>query len=258
MLRPRNDAEILFRLRQHVNRLQRRQRNFFQFPFGKVNFVDGLSFLYQFQDIYIDRVYEFSTSQKNPLILDCGGNVGLSVIWFKHKYPQSRIHVFEADPDIAQTLTKNIQSLQLENVAITTAAVWTNNGQVNFANDGADGGCISEKATRQVAAVRLADCITEPVDLLKLDIEGAEFDVIQDLITSGKIQQVQRIICEIHNRDASCKQFAEVLTGLSQAGFNLSISQAHNAPDLSGAIHPTPFAHLTDAKFLLQFYAWQV
>lgn len=47
-------------------------------------------------------------------------------------------------------------------------------------------------------AVRLSDLITEPVDYLKVDIEGSEFGVLKDLCATGKMALVKYVACELH------------------------------------------------------------
>ncbi len=49
--------------------------------------VDGRSFYYSFREIFPDRIYEFKTNTPSPRILDVGSNVGLSLLFFKQRYP---------------------------------------------------------------------------------------------------------------------------------------------------------------------------
>ncbi len=106
-------------------------------------------------------------------------------------------------------------------------------------------------------SVRLADWITGPVDLLKVDIEGAEFDVLSDLCMTGKIRRIRRIICEVYKRDDDERKVSELLSALSQHGFMTCCSHARSAPDMSGEPQPTPFPAVADGKYLLEIYAWQ-
>jgi FkbM family methyltransferase len=229
-----------------------------QFGFGLVRFMDGWSFASQFEDIFMRQVYDF-VSDSPPRILDCGGNVGLSVIRFKQRFPQSRITVFEADPSIAEVLEKNLRTLGLDDVEIVKAAAWTAAGMVGFARDGGDGGRLSNDSRHEVPAVRLADWITEPVDMLKVDIEGAEFELLADLCATGKILQVRRIICELHKRDdVDFDQVCSLMAALSHHGFRVCVSHGRSAPCLGGgARQPTPFPAIEDGKFLLEVYAWK-
>ncbi len=46
---------------------------------------------------------------------------------------------------------------------------------------------------------RLSDFVDGPVDLIKLDVEGAEGDVLDDLIETGAIAHVRTLVLEYHN-----------------------------------------------------------
>jgi FkbM family methyltransferase len=257
-LPPRTDAESCYRLFRLIRGVPRCMPGEFQVIGGTLRFVDGLSAAHQFQDIFIKRVYDFTCESPVRLIVDCGGNIGLSVVWFKQRYPKSKIVVFEADPSIARVLEQNLKALQFDDVEVVKAAVSTVTGTTRFAQDGADGGRISKDVSLEVPTIRLADWVTEQVDLLKVDIEGEEFDVLADMCRTGKIRLVQRLICELHNREGDFRKVGELLSVLAQHGFRICLSHARPAPDIAGQPQPTPFPLLVDGKCLVQLYAWQV
>ena len=91
------------------------------------------SFLWQFKEIFVDEIYKFNTMEKEPVIYDCGANIGMSCLYFKTLYPNCKIKAFEADPKIVQILRNNLaRNNILPNVEIINAAVWINNGGVEF------------------------------------------------------------------------------------------------------------------------------
>src|SRR5262245_40303470 len=61
---------------------------------------DGATFLEQYKSIVRERWYDFRTQDDEPLIIDLGANVGLSVWFFKSLYPRSRVIAFEPDKDL--------------------------------------------------------------------------------------------------------------------------------------------------------------
>ncbi len=257
-LTPKSEVETDVRLGRFTGRERRYTPGQFRFPFGLVSYVDGRSLRYQYQEIFIQRCYDFVTTSASPVIIDCGGNVGMSVIRFKHLYPEAAITVLEADPEIAEVLRTNVAALNLKDVETVNAAAWDTNGQVRFSAEHADGGRIDDAHTSlQVEAVRLADLITRRVDMLKMDIEGAEYTVIRDLRDTGKIGLVDRLVCEIHGRDEESDQLGDVLSGLKRTGFIVTLNFARSAPDMPGHRRPTPFPSVPDAKFLLHLYAWR-
>ena len=255
---PRSHKETLARLSRLAEREARYQKGQFVFPFGAIYYLDVLSLKFQYMDIFVSKNYDFDTEQERPTIIDCGGNIGLSVIWFKKRYPLSRIVVFEPDLLVSEVLKRNLAGLQLEDVQIVDAAAWIKEGPVNFADDGADSGCIDLNHGRQtVRAVRLSDFITESVDLLKLDIEGAEYDVIRDLCRSGKIMHVKRIVGEVHGRIGAKRALGDLINELVHEGFSFTLPTARAAPDLVGDPETTPFPGVRDGKFLMLLYAWR-
>ena len=255
---PKSVEETRLRLSWEMKKRPRYVPGEFQFPFGAVRYVDVASLRSQFIEIFVNLDYEFDSACESPYIVDCGGNIGLSVIWFKRRYPESRITVFEADPDIAGVLHANIEMFNLQDVQIINAAIWDETGRVGFVSDKADSGrIVSGGAQKNVDAVRLADFITQPVDLLKLDIEGAEYAAFRDLVESGKIRKVKCLICEIHGTRNTRRDLSEILSALAGHGFSFTFNHARSAPDMPGEPEPTPFKSARDGKFLLHLYAWQ-
>lgn len=229
----------------------------FRFPFGRVRYVDIGSLPFLYFEIFIDRVYDLTDIGDTPRIYDCGGNIGMGTIWFKNRYPGARVTTFEADPTIAQVLDANVRSLRLDRVDVIQAAVAATTGTVTFQTDGAIGGRIGGETGLPVTCVRLSDHIAEPVDLLKLDIEGSEFDVITDLCVTGKIDLIRHIVCEVHARRDTQDKLADLWSNLTRAGFQLTINWAKAATDAPDAAHPTPFYSVTSAEFVALLYAWR-
>ena len=82
-----------------------------------------------------------------PRILDCGANVGLASLYFKKRYPEARVTAFEADPAIADVLRGNLLRNGCPDVEVVEAAVWTEEGTVEFCREGADSGTIQDFAS---------------------------------------------------------------------------------------------------------------
>ncbi|HKZ65867.1 MAG TPA: hypothetical protein VJ111_05915, partial [Chitinophagaceae bacterium] len=61
---------------------------------------DYASFRLGKNEMFKEKVYKFTSSKKNPYIIDCGSNIGMSILYFKSLYPEARILGFEADPYI--------------------------------------------------------------------------------------------------------------------------------------------------------------
>lgn len=232
----------------------------FSFPFGVVRYVDIQSLPFIYHEIFVDRVYSTLGLGDRPNILDCGGNIGLSTVAFKQQYPGATITVFEADPRIAGFLDDNVRGLGYADVTVVHAAVTSSPGTAAFLEDGAIGGRITgevSKGTVPITTVRLSDYIRAPVDLLKLDIEGAEFEVVDDLCATGKISLVRNLVCEVHGTGAVPDPVPRLWASLSQAGFLVSANEAFGIDEKTDHRSKPPFLLLPSAHFRMLLYAWR-
>ena len=187
---------------------------------------DTLSFICQFKEIFVEEYYRFETNTKAPVIFDCGANVGTSCAYFKYRYPQSRIVAFEPNPKIAEYLKTNIKNNSLKNIEVINKAVWTNDKGIELGMEDADASSIFfEKNKMKVESVRLKDYLEkeEVVDMLKMDIEGAEIEVLKDCRES--LTNVKNIFVEFHSYRNKPQRLSEVIDVLETAGFRYFIMQ---------------------------------
>lgn len=197
----------------------------FQFNGLKIFANDSLSFIWQYKDIFADESYKFITDSISPVIYDCGANIGVSCLYFSSNYPSSRIMAFEADSSIAKILKENLVRNGAANVELVEKAVWINNDGIEIGLDGADGASInSHKNKKRVPTVRLKDLIeTEKmIDLLKIDIEGAEYEVILDCKDS--LKQVKNIFIEYHSYADADQKLSKILKVLEDNNFRYFIN----------------------------------
>ncbi|MFH1832354.1 MAG: FkbM family methyltransferase [bacterium] len=176
----------------------------------KLFFVNYSSMFVMFNEIFGHEVYKFSSDTKTPVIIDAGSNIGLAILYFKACFPDAHIIGFEPGPETFQILQKNVIENKLANVTIHNKALDNKTGQITFytCKDNAAIGGWSLKSQTSTAyqecpqlidATPLSPYITQPVDLLKMDIEGAETAVLEELASSGKLKLVKRIILEYHH-----------------------------------------------------------
>jgi FkbM family methyltransferase len=198
------------------------------FPlFGKpFAYADSASFLSAHEEIFVRGIYSFRSDSDRPFIIDGGANVGLATLFFKRQYPAAEVLALEADPLIAEVLERNIGSFGLGGVELRREALWDRGGTVRFAADGADGGRAgeSEEAGFEVPAVRLSEVIGERrVDLLKLDIEGAETRVLVEAETA--LARVERLFVEYHAPSGKPGSLSALLAVLERSGFRTYLEQ---------------------------------
>jgi len=171
----------------------------------KLHFFHYSIFLSLFEDMFLNDEY-YVKLPRNPHIIDLGSEIGLSVTYFKSMYPNARIMAFEPDPASYELLTKNIRNNIMKKVTTYNVAPANKVGLMSFYIDPSVEGSLTmslfEKRQKKRIAVkvdRLSHYIKQRVDLLKMDIEGAEFDVLSDLSHSKKISLIDSMMMEYHH-----------------------------------------------------------
>jgi FkbM family methyltransferase len=186
--------------------------------------VDAASFLWTYSAVFETQLYHFRSDRPRPLIIDGGANIGLSICFFKRLYPDCRIVGFEPDPQLFEVLRRNAERLQVADVDLVRSALWVSDGELPFTPDGADGGRLSravDEPRMTVPAVRLRSYLDQEIDFLKLDIEGAETDVLLDC--SDALQRVRNLYVEYHSFVNEPQRLPELLEVIRGAGFRLHV-----------------------------------
>lgn len=215
-----------------------KKKRFHQGVFSILNkkfvFVDPASFVFMYLDIFINESYKFEINKTEPLIIDCGANIGLSVLYFKTLYPDATIKAFEPDVKIFKVLEENCNKFSLKKVELFNKGVWINNEEVSFLSDGADGGKITNESDSnkldKIEMVRLKDVLEKEIeiDLLKIDIEGSEVEVISDC--SESLQGVKFLFVEYHSSVGEEQRLDDLLGVLKKAGFRYYINSVNYTP----------------------------
>ena len=215
------------------NNYKHRTTNMFDYQISFFNYRI-LNFL--FQKIFLQNSYYFTCNTKTPFIIDAGSNIGMSVLYFKKLYPNSNILCFEPDPVTFRILNKNIKQNGLTNIKTINKAISSNEKPIIFYtnNDAPGHPCMSIISTRinnqtkpiTIPSAKLSSFINREVDFLKMDIEGAETDVIQELAQSKKINLIKQMIIEFHHHIYPNKKdlLATILKTLEDSGFTYQIN----------------------------------
>ena len=186
------------------------------------------------REIFFKGEYSFEAGTESPVILDCGANIGMATLYFKYLYPKARISSFEADPVTASVLKKNVEQNRLVDVSVHNLMLSNKEGELPFYTCEEVAGIPSMSGNPNrtlnhreilVKAGKLSTYIEGPVDLLKLDVEGGEWDVMADLLESGKIKLVRKMVIEYHHKiDGQASCFSKFLSLLEEGGFEYQIA----------------------------------
>ena len=214
-------------------------------PPYRFDYVDAMSTWPQWDDIFVHQSLDFESDAPAPRILDCGANIGLASIYFKRRYPHAKLTAFEPDPQLASICRRNLAvNNGTDEVEVNEAAVWTANGTVEFVCEGTDSGAIAlldepiEGPVTPVRSVRLRDWLDGPVDLLKLDVEGAELPVLHDC--RDRLCNVRAMLVELHESNPGRRQTGVMFDLLTAAGFIFDVRALTPLPWRSSQVQ-SPF-----------------
>ena len=190
----------------------------------------GIAPLYD--DVFLRRLYESPAPMPHaPRIVDAGGHLGLASLYFVTRYPDCQLTVIEANPHLAELLRINLAAWA-SRVEILEAALSTQDGELEFHvkrdNLLAVTGAIEsreraglEMSTFKVKSLDARSVLSEPVDLMKLDVEGHEYQLLR--LPQFEPGLVKRLIVEFHDVDRRRAEFEEVTTLLiAQRGYRVA------------------------------------
>ncbi|WP_419189814.1 FkbM family methyltransferase [Stieleria marina] len=176
----------------------------------------------------------FTPAGDRPLIVDCGANIGVSVLEWKTRWPQAEIICFEPDPFAFEILQANVDENDIAGIECINAAVSNCDDTVDFFGDlsptaDARGNSLEAawadregSSQTSVRCTKLSPYLTDrDVSFLKLDIEGAEQRVIEEI--AGCLDRVQALYVEVHETDESLavNSLASIEKTLLAAGFTI-------------------------------------
>lgn len=208
----------------------------------KTWFYHGPEYLHGVKEIFMEEVYKQSLPP-DCQVIDCGAHIGLSLIYVKSICPSAKIIAFEPDQKNFKLLQKNILSHHLTDIELRNEAVWIDDTELQFMSEGSMSSKITSGDTgnKKVKATRLKNYLDGPIEFLKLDIEGAEYPVIQDI--ASQLQNVNNLFIEYHGKFEQNNELIDILDIVNKADFSFYIKEAtsvYNHPFLQNK-HENPY-----------------
>jgi FkbM family methyltransferase len=173
------------------------------------------------------------------IFIDCGAHEATSVEYFKKNYPQPRdyeIFSFEGNSNFKSSFDK------YPDVNLEIALVWKDDGERTFYNNNREGSSVYESKghrrgngsrwdssqvnIEKVKTIDLDRWIKENFSendeiILKMDIEGAEYEVLNHMIENSSIKYINKLFVEWHcakTKEISVEQHVQLLEGLLHEG----------------------------------------
>ncbi len=157
--------------------------------------------LHVLREVFSSNEYAINPHAEPRYILDIGANIGASLVYLALQFPKANIAAFEPNPSCSAHLRKNAAQFGTR-VQIFQEAIAQANGELTFYKNAehwggslikrTEGGSLTVQA---IAAKTLKEHLGWPhIDLLKIDIEGGEYAIAEDLAELAP----EHIIAEVH------------------------------------------------------------
>lgn len=173
-----------------------------------ISYPDQLEFETLVEEAFKKHSYYVDLETSTPTIIDAGANIGTSALYFHKLYPKAKIISIEPNPRNLEFLKKNLEENDVTNVTIIPKAlvgkdaertvilyvhprwgVFSSLKQKGWSQD-------QDMSPVEVETIKLSEIISGPVDILKMDIEGAEDDVLKE--AKDSLRFVSHLLLEYH------------------------------------------------------------
>lgn len=195
------------------------------------------------EEIFQKEIYHIKLDSNSPTILDVGSHIGLSILYFKLLYPNSKITAFEPNPNIFPLLEENIYLNNIKDVKLHNIALGKEFRQRELYIDASGGGAFSTSSFYknawngkqktlpiEVKVEKLSKYIDRNIDLLKIDTEGAELEILEELEERDKLRYIKNIALEFHPTNKN--KYQKIKKLLSRNSFQLK----ENREDREGLV----------------------
>ena len=183
----------------------------------RMAYLDRVVWMYQVLEIFDEDCYRVGLIPEKPRVIDAGANVGVFTRYVLWRRPDARIVAVEPGPWNVACLRRNVADIAPDRVQIIEAALGRTRSTTRLG--GAHSDCLRTGVAdgQEVAVVPLSDILTEPTDLLKLDVEGAEMDALSG--AGDGLRCVNRVVVEYHEFPGTADGLPEILMLLQRHGF---------------------------------------
>ena len=205
---------------------------------AEIRFLDKKATWTMIGELLFNEEYALELDTERPFILDCGTNIGLAIYYYKHCWPQARVIGFEPWPVAYEAAQWNIEHNAWDNVIVYPYALADRLGTLTFhiPKDNSIAGTLTNRCyddtkgeimNVKVECRCLSEFLTEPVDFLKMDIEGSEKPVLFE--AREGLEQVRNLFCEYHfSRELKDNALGDIVSLLESSGFTYAVNYTHS------------------------------
>ncbi len=198
--------------------------------------------IWSVKETFLDRFYEKygCIIEDNWNILDIGGGIGDFTIFAAKNYPGNKVIAFEPTPESFNLIKENLKANQVQNALAFNEAIWSNNGSLEIDTTQGEPGQFISRDIKELAGegkiivpcIPLAEAFQrlgwDQCDLMKIDAEGAEYEIIFNL-PGNLLTKVQRIVMEYHDSITEYNH-SDLADFLQKKGFSVKckVNAAHD------------------------------
>jgi FkbM family methyltransferase len=205
---------------------------------GILQYTNADDLLILLRELLGNENYWFQSTTSNPIVIDCGTHFGLSLYYYKKLYPQAKIIAFEPNPQLFKIAKENVSRNQWTDITLMPFAISSTSGARKFyipKNGNTMAGSLLMRLETignkfdsiYVQSKQLSKIVNEPIDFLKLDIEGAELEVLKEM--KDKLSYIKNIFCEFHEGgEVDSSHLVAAMKILDNSGFKLRIVLSSN------------------------------
>lgn len=186
------------------------------------------------REIYVELPY-LTAVRGAKVIVDVGANCGFATLFLKSIHPDASITAIEPQQRESGYCQSAVTLNRLGDVRVINAAVGREPGKAVLSivedNSVLSSFCTARAGSAQqqeTDVIRLSSVLpAEPVDLMKMDIEGAEGEVLQELADCDALSpdRIKNIVLEVHRFPSSTGDaLTSILTLLASRGYEYSLS----------------------------------
>lgn len=237
------NLSLLVRANRYINKLQETypeltisdHQNGVMVSFSDaVFYIESPEEFFILSEVFLEKDYRF-IDDKQCILIDIGANIGISSLFFLKNNNVKKIYAFEPVEDTYRQALQNFslnnvgQSVELHNYGLgknDRSETFIFNKDIK-GNTGVRGKLSRSYANqnnleeRQVAIKNVSDVFTKIIAenpgmrlVVKMDCEGAEYEIIESLNASGHLKNIDVWMIEWHDKGAD-----SIETALKNAGY---------------------------------------
>ncbi len=191
--------------------------------------------IWSIKETFIDRFYtKYGCDIEDGwTVIDIGAAIGEFSIFTAFGHPKTHVIAYEPFIESVELLRENLLLNNLENVKVIPKAVWNKTGRINLDLSHKEPlkitstpGSKNEADNRRISveAVSLKDVLSsnhlKNIDLIKLDCEGAEFDILLDS-DRDTVRAFRRIVMEYHDSQSD-RHHSQLVSHLEKLGYRVT------------------------------------